>query len=188
MSKTSTRNREGLPIILNWIKAKRGVEVGVYEGRFSKLMLERCDLDMLSSIDPWLNADGDFDDVVYEKAVTRLAPYEDHSKLIIDRSPEAAHAFEDKSLDFVFIDGEHSYEATKADMEAWLPKVKPGGILAGHDYANRGNSICKRFITDDEQQGRKRVKKAVRTFIAEADKEYTLNLIAEASIVWWFFV
>ena len=46
----------------------------------------------------------------------------------------AAKSFADKSLKFVFIDGEHSYEAVKSDIEAWLPKLRPGGVIAGHDY------------------------------------------------------
>ena len=45
-----------------------------------------------------------------------------------------ASTYEDDSLDFVFLDGDHRYECVKADIEAWLPKVKVGGILAGHDY------------------------------------------------------
>ena len=46
----------------------------------------------------------------------------------------AAATYPDQSLDFVFLDADHDYESVKADIAAWLPKVKPGGILAGHDY------------------------------------------------------
>ncbi len=46
----------------------------------------------------------------------------------------AASCFADGFLDAVFIDGDHSYDAVRADLAAWLPKVKPGGIIAGHDY------------------------------------------------------
>lgn len=49
-------------------------------------------------------------------------------------SVEAAQEFSDESLDVVFIDADHSYEAVKADLEAWYPKVKPGGLMAGHDF------------------------------------------------------
>jgi predicted O-methyltransferase YrrM len=47
---------------------------------------------------------------------------------------EAAGLFKDESLDAVFIDADHSYEAVKMDIQNWMPKVRRGGILAGHDY------------------------------------------------------
>ena len=50
------------------------------------------------------------------------------------RSTEVAATYEDGSLDFVFIDADHSYDAVRADIAAWLPKVKHRGVLAGHDY------------------------------------------------------
>jgi predicted O-methyltransferase YrrM len=47
---------------------------------------------------------------------------------------DAVKTYADESLDFVFIDGSHDYESVCKDIDAWLPKVKPFGILAGHDY------------------------------------------------------
>jgi cephalosporin hydroxylase len=49
-------------------------------------------------------------------------------------SMEAVKLYPDHSLEFVFIDAAHDYENVKKDIIAWRPKVKPGGILAGHDY------------------------------------------------------
>lgn len=50
-------------------------------------------------------------------------------------SAKAARLFDDGSLDLVFIDAGHEYEAVSVDIAAWLPKVRTGGILAGHDYS-----------------------------------------------------
>ena len=50
-------------------------------------------------------------------------------------SIEASKTFEDNSLDFVFLDASHEYEDVKEDILHWLPKIKSGGIFAGHDYA-----------------------------------------------------
>lgn len=50
------------------------------------------------------------------------------------KSVDAAQEFSDRSLSFVFLDGSHEFLDVKADIDAWLPKVKVGGILAGHDY------------------------------------------------------
>lgn len=51
------------------------------------------------------------------------------------QSTEAARLYDDASVDFVFLDADHSYEAVAADIAAWWPKVKSGGVLAGHDFA-----------------------------------------------------
>lgn len=50
-------------------------------------------------------------------------------------SVDAAAEFEDNSISMVFLDAEHTYEAVRTDILAWQPKVRPGGILAGHDYS-----------------------------------------------------
>lgn len=49
-------------------------------------------------------------------------------------SVEAAKAYADATLDAVFIDADHAYASVRADIDAWLPKVRPGGIIAGHDF------------------------------------------------------
>lgn len=49
-------------------------------------------------------------------------------------SVEAARKYDARSLDFVFVDGAHDHESVAADIQAWSPKVKPGGLLAGDDF------------------------------------------------------
>jgi hypothetical protein len=54
--------------------------------------------------------------------------------LIISDSTAAARLFGDTSLEWVHLDARHDYAGVKADIEAWLPKIKPGGWLSGDDY------------------------------------------------------
>ncbi len=60
----------------------------------------------------------------------------DMVKVIPSESVVASRSLEDGSLDLVFLDGAHDYHSVTADIRAWRPKVKPSGILAGHDYCD----------------------------------------------------
>jgi hypothetical protein len=76
-----------------------------------------------------------------------------HRKL----SEEAVGAFPNDSLDFVYIDANHEFNAVLQDIRGWFPKVRPGGVLAGHD-----------FLDGDLPEGSFGVKSAVSTFESEA--------------------
>jgi len=71
---------------------------------------------------------------LYEKFSQNIERVQHIVKPVIGFSVEVAKQYTDDSLDFVFIDGDHRYECVLADIQAWLPKVKAGGIIAGHDY------------------------------------------------------
>lgn len=70
---------------------------------------------------------------LYDVFLQNIEPVKDIIKPIKMSSVDAAKLYADKSLDFVFIDGLHSYEACISDIRAWLPKVKIGGYIGGHD-------------------------------------------------------
>lgn len=117
-----------------------GVEIGVAEGWYSSKIMELDIVDKMYGVDPYAPHQG-YRDYTRETTFSRLRANA-HNRL--DRyynyefieafSMEAVKRFEDNSLDFVYIDGDHSYEAVRDDMTAWFPKVKPGGIMAGDDY------------------------------------------------------
>ena len=69
---------------------------------------------------------------------TNIEPVKDVVTIIVKDSVEAAGYYGDASLEFVFIDADHTYEGVKRDIQAWLPKIKSGGILAGHDFRWEG--------------------------------------------------
>ena len=73
---------------------------------------------------------------LYEEAIKNLRPITDLNmvNIIKGHSLEVVNRYENETIDFCFIDGSHEYEDVKKDILAYLPKVKKGGILAGHDY------------------------------------------------------
>lgn len=128
-----------------------GAEIGVFAGELSSRLLQRGDLS-LYLVDSWATSEsdshytesGDFhsrlsqgeQERFYGLARELTAFAGQRAKILRKPSIEAAEDIPDGSLDFVFIDADHSYEGCKADIEAWSPKVKPGGLIAGHDYEN----------------------------------------------------
>lgn len=70
---------------------------------------------------------------LYEVFLANIAPVAKHIHAVRMSSTEAAALYPDASLDAVFLDGAHDLESVLADLQAWYPKVKPGGFLLGHD-------------------------------------------------------
>lgn len=118
---------------------RTGAEIGVADGRYSLVLCQAIPGLRLLCVDPWqkypenprggpqAQHDGN-----YALAQHRLAPYD--VTFVKAMSVTAAKHVPDGSLDFCFIDGNHEYAFVKADLEAWAPKVRSGGIVAGHDF------------------------------------------------------
>lgn len=122
-----------------------GVEVGVGYGGHCESLLQYKGIEMLAGVDPYTHRPGSDDatnlpqaelDRVYHRAQDRLARFGRRFELIRQRSALAAERFEDASLDFVYIDGDHQYESVLDDIGVWFDKVRVGGVIAGHDYEN----------------------------------------------------
>jgi hypothetical protein len=76
------------------------------------------------------------DNTVEQLFLKNIEPVKHIINPIKTPSTEGAKLYKNESLDFVFIDANHVYEAVKDDLHAWYNKVKPGGFIAGHDYYN----------------------------------------------------
>lgn len=120
----------------------RGVEIGVMTACGSVAMLDRLPNLVLISIDPWMSFEGaqfeagrpqEYHNENFEHAKNRLAPYKERSFIMAMTSDEAAPKIPG-GLDFVFIDGHHEYSQVLKDIVNYLPKIRKGGIIAGHDY------------------------------------------------------
>lgn len=137
-------NRESLAELLGAMGLNNGAEIGVERGLYSKVLLEKNPKLFLHSIDAWTAYSGYRDHVDQNKmnqlladARENLAKYSGRNVLLKLFSVEASKGFNDGSLDFVYIDGNHEYAQTVADISAWDRKVRVGGIVAGHDYIRR---------------------------------------------------
>ena len=132
-------DRDELSAIFHGLGFTSGAEIGVEQGAFSESLLKDNPDCKLYAIDAWKAYRGYRDhtrqgklDRFYESAKTRLASY--NVEIIRKFSMDAVKDFADRSLDFVYIDGNHDFYHCTSDICLWSKKVKVGGIIAGHDY------------------------------------------------------
>ena len=133
-------------IVENQVEAY--VEVGVLKGKLSMAIGQLPEVSEMWLIDPWVGQDQMYFDVV-----EAMVGCGENVRILRMRSEEVAPLFPDHSVDFVFIDGDHSYEAVSRDIRLWKTKVRPGGILAGDDY-----------LGDDKRPAQVGVRRAVDEF------------------------
>lgn len=120
------------------------IEVGVWQGDLSR-QITQLPISRLYLIDPWKsindvegrlhNTDQKILDDIYNK-VRRRFFFNKKVQLIRKFSADAMSDIKDGSADWIYIDGNHSYEFVKEDLNGWWPKLKSGGYLCGDDYIN----------------------------------------------------
>lgn len=111
-------------------------EVGVYQGHTTAHLHARCPrIERLFAIDV----------AAPDPSRDRIRDLE-RVEFVKGPSERCAQRFEDASLDLVFIDADHDEQAVRADLAAWVPKVRAGGIVAGHDYASPRHPGVKRAV------------------------------------------
>lgn len=137
-----------------------GAEIGIWEGRLSFELLKHRPRLLLWMVDRWISPPSDDSyassesqmakypqarfDAARVLAKQRVYRFMDRAHILHCDSVQASYSFEDGSLDFVFVDGDHSYDGVVRDLEAWDNKVRTGGWIGGHDWSHHG--------TDDSVQ------------------------------------
>mmetsp|Transcript_25415 Transcript_25415/g.39042 ORF Transcript_25415/g.39042 Transcript_25415/m.39042 type:complete len:257 (-) Transcript_25415:294-1064(-) len=147
ISNDNNRNRYvGLSKIWTEFSYTKGAEVGVWKGDFSKYMLENMPtltsyilVDSWRHLDqwnkPWNKDDAEFE-AVFQTAMQNTKSFQDAGICSVVRGTnvEAAPQIPDASLDFVYLDGDHTLRGIMFDLNLYAPKVRPGGMVCGDDY------------------------------------------------------
>ena len=152
---------------------EKGAEIGVFRGKLFFDLLGRCPKLKMIGIDPWTVLRGSgtkeesgfapYDNIhlkgeditdIGAGVCRRVKEYKGRSKLYWMSSLEAVDLVSDKSLDFVVIDGDHRTAFVKADIINWMPKLKHGGMMFGHDIQMESvrkavKSLMGYFIEED---------------------------------------
>lgn len=122
-----------------------GLEIGVASGWTMNHFLQNLPNLQLTGIDPYIGyMDGNIKiaqemlDAQYLAAQDNISDFAPRGKILRGYSQDFVNLFEDKSLDYIFIDGDHSYEGALRDCELFFPKIKSNGIFAGHDWSFDG--------------------------------------------------
>lgn len=163
------KNRQELAKYFAELNFRTGVEVGVYKGGYSIDLCKANPELKLYCVDIWGINDRsqrqrDLHIKIYNYAKRKLSAF--NTVITRDLSMNAVKQFDDNSLDFVYIDANHSYSEVSQDIPAWAEKVRLGGIVSGHDYD---------WVD---------VKKAVDEYVFKY--KYKLNTTEDENCSWWF--
>jgi Methyltransferase domain len=152
-----------------------GAEIGVLGGTYSEVLCLANPSLKLFCIDSWGMGERRLHDYhvrKWEMAKIKLAPFT--TVLMREFSLDALQKFEDGSLDFVYIDANHNFEAVSKDITGWAKKVRVGGIVSGHDYH------------PTYLKGSMGVTEAVDTYVKATSVDLQLTTKEKENISWWF--
>lgn len=145
MASSATSRFELWINILNVTHARTILEVGVWRGKFAKEVLEHCkEIEKYYMIDPWarlpdwnkpLNVDPRMFDDVYSEAMRKTEFASEKRIVLRGRTKEVIGEIPDESLDFAYIDGDHTLRGITIDLIKTLPKIKINGFIAGDDFS-----------------------------------------------------
>ena len=132
--------------ILNANDIHTMAEVGVWKGDFAQYILKHCGaLSQYYLVDPWanlpdwnkpFNIDAETFDEIYREAVEKTSFASEKITILRGRTKDIIDDIPDHSLDFAYVDGDHTLRGITLDLIKLLPKIKEGGFLGGDDFVN----------------------------------------------------
>lgn len=147
--KISPKSKYRFEFWINFIKSKKVkfmLEIGVWKGDFSKKILEQCEsIERYYMIDPWANlpdwnkpynVNPELFNDVYQEAISKTAFASDKISVLRGRTKEVIDNIPNESLDFAYIDGDHTLRGITIDLIKSLPKIKKNGVIGGDDFIN----------------------------------------------------
>ena len=159
-----------------------GIEIGVQSGNYAKRILEYSELHLIL-LDSWrelseypdtANVPTDYHLMLMNNTLKTLMPYEGRFTLMRELSGVACNFFPDELFDFIYLDANHERGAVYKDLTNWYPKVKKGGIFAGHDYVNLKDEVNDFGVKD-----------AVDSFFAEIGVEV---MVEDIQFPTWYII
>lgn len=194
--------RNEYPKLLNFLGLKVGVEVGSFKGQFTKEIISTWG-GIIYMVDVWRSLSvGEYNDMsnhewnrdAYYETMKSISGQEDRCFMLRMKSEFAVNLFVDESLDFIYIDANHSYEEVKKDLKLWFPKLRKGGLFSGHDYLDLDWYNDPNFLENKKDKhiwgnagqyhGIFGVNPAVDEFCHEFN--YKPNITKEWFGTWWF--
>lgn len=151
-------HRDDLPNVMEILNFTAGAELGVYDGGNALNIMKKwksCSRFIL--VDLWAHQDENYHDTSnheqsqhnanLELTKKRMANYSNQVIFIQNYTTKAALQVDDESLDFIYVDARHDYCGVRDDIQSWWPKLKQGGVMAGHDYMTATDR--RRYAKDD---------------------------------------
>ena len=151
------------------------VEIGVRWGRNANFVLNNFDISTIHLIDPYCELpylthifNSESVKTYKDSAKNDLKPFKDKCVWYEDFSQNVIDKFDDNSIDIIYIDGDHSYEAVLSDLTLFYPKIKEGGLIIGDDYNEDG------------------VKQSIEEYSKENDIKYEISDSGDGTHKFWF--